>query len=342
MARLIDFNRLHMNNKGFLLIRGKYIRKIILIIIPIFLILIAFLLTLISIYKLDGNLTTMSYKHLNNFKLSLSKGTIKPGTILRGEFISEYNNLGIVGLPIESIDWGDPTDEREYVFRIREKGSASWITENRYKTNSFYRVDIFPFGFPTVINSKGKIFEFEFVSNNQSQPIQLHIGSRGSFIVSKYHFSKNSIITNFSSFKVFLEKKIIYSLAFGEVLYSFLLYLCLPIFYLLSIGLGMVLKKTVFAFFFFPILIYIFMLPNKNDFAFFTLISIWVLIIYKSKLSNNINFYMSIFFLLITYILVNLNISLPAEKFVEFAYMFLCIGIIIELKSLSSNKKINA
>lgn len=300
----------------------------IVIIIPILLILISLFL---ATFVIDGNITSITYKYKNNYILLPQKGVIGDGKKIIGEFEAKDNNLGIILLPLQSLTLVSSTEEQQFIFKIKEQGSIHWFTENKYRTNTFYRANIFPFGFNPINNSKGKRYHFEIIASSKGNISPLFLGENDSYIATKYQFPKQEIFKNFNSSLIFILTKINYSLAFKEVLYSFILYTFLPVFYFISIGIGFVVRKIVLATFFFPILLYLFIFPMKSDLIVLELVVIWVFLLYKYKLKSLFTFKIVLFFTFLTISLLALGKDIIAEKSAELTYVFLFTGVIHEI-----------
>lgn len=300
----------------------------IVIIIPVLLVLLSLFL---ATFVVDGNITTITYKHKNDYILLPQKGAISDKGKIIGEFEAKHNNLGTILLPLETLNWQSSLREQLFIFKIKEKGSSYWISENIYRTNTFYRANIFPFGFKPIKESKGKLYYFEIIASSKGNIQPLILGKNESYIATKYQFSKQEILRNFNSVLKFILIKIYYSLSFKEVVYSFILYIFLPIFYLISIGIGLVMKKIVLAIFFFPILLYLFISSIKSDIVIFELIAIWAFLVYKYKLKPLHTFKIVLFFLILTVTLLTIGKEVIAEKSAELAYAFLFIGVTYEL-----------
>ena len=58
----------------------------------------------------------------------------------------------------------DQINLESLIFRIREKNSTDWYYQNKYKTDQINKEIFFPFGFPIIENSQGKVYEIEIES----------------------------------------------------------------------------------------------------------------------------------------------------------------------------------
>lgn len=79
------------------------------------------------------------------------------------------NNLGIVEVRFMSLK---RIEDYGLVFRIKQSGDDTWYYEHVYYFNPFVQNGLYPFGFPTVVESKGKEFEIEIAAiGNKDVPI---------------------------------------------------------------------------------------------------------------------------------------------------------------------------
>lgn len=120
------------------------------------------------------------------------------------EFKASENNLGIV-----MIKFTKPEKETDKVtFRIKEQGEDSWFYENQYDSRHFPNNEFYPFGFPAVANSKGKIYQFELIPINRGS---INISSNSKNFGLAYQSSKDQLISDISFASRFLYKKTIYA-----------------------------------------------------------------------------------------------------------------------------------
>lgn len=95
-----------------------------------------------------------------------------------------------------------------------------------------------------------------------------------------------------------------------------------------------ILRKTIFskyitlAFCIFGIIFEIFMITSTVDAVVIILTGVWILVIYSFKFSGKISIIGALVFLSLTPILLVMKKSLPAEKSVNWSYMFLLVGTI--------------
>lgn len=304
----------------------------------IFLVMLMFFAAFFTSLSTDNSISTISYKHNNDYLLEPARGKINGGDKIVGEFRARENYLGTIALPLQSFKWRAPDEEKIFTFKIKEKKANNWININKYKTNIFARGIVFPFGFAIIKNSKGKIYYFEITAEKGEHLSPLYLGSDESYLVSKYQFPKKEIINSPGNILTFLTKKINYSFNYKEFIPIFVIYVSIFTLFLLSVIFSVMMKKIVLSIFLFPIFIYLLFLPIKNDIVFISIVIFWIVLILKEKLSSIYSFIYAIFFLSLTLLLLVFDRNFAAEKSAEFAYMFIFIAVVYEIFSLIKSK----
>lgn len=119
-----------------------------------------------------------------------------------GEFTAKHNNLGIISVNFNT-HWNINTDYLQ--FRIKEKDQNNWYYINKYKVDQFQNNQYFPFGFPEISNSKGKIYQIE-IESLYGTPTNSVTPNQKPFL-SKYSFSRNYLLQNKNQVVPFLCNK---------------------------------------------------------------------------------------------------------------------------------------
>lgn len=92
----------------------------------------------------------------------LHRGQISNKLIKQHSYLSTFkafnNNLGTVSF---RFDTTKHIKSGLLLFRLKEQGAKKWYYENTYRTDQFMNNGLFPFGFPPISNSQGKIYEVE-------------------------------------------------------------------------------------------------------------------------------------------------------------------------------------
>jgi len=119
--------------------------------------------------------------------------TRKPTSLLKGSILTyeiqpPLNNLGIIAVRFQT--QGKINDDI-IIFRIKEKGTSSWLYSGNYKTDQFQDHELFPFGFPLIPQSANKSYVFELESYRGTESEHVTIDSIRPVIVSKYYHPAN-------------------------------------------------------------------------------------------------------------------------------------------------------
>lgn len=129
------------------------------------------------------------------------------GEKIKGEFISGENNLGIVLIRFYNFE---RINTDSVVFRIKEKGKKDWYYENSYKVGQFQPDQYFTFGFPKIVDAKGKTFSLEIESVNGKPQNAIAISAKTPPMALAYQFSKGDFSEK-SDILHFFYKKLIYT-----------------------------------------------------------------------------------------------------------------------------------
>ncbi len=202
----------------------------------------------------------------------ITKNDLLIGDSVSGEFTAKHNNLGIISAKFNT----HLRINNDYLqFSIKEKGQKDWYYSNKYKADQFQNNKYFPFGFPQINNSKGKVFEIDIrsVSGTITDSVSIIPGSH---FLSKFSFSKAYLLQNKKEIPSFLFFKII---SFVNHLNSIDL--------LLILGITLTLIKFLFSKYSKPALEYIFskniqskyINPQQKLFLFFILSSLFVILL---------------------------------------------------------------
>jgi len=280
--------------------------------------------------------SVLTSQHNADFK----REKILKNVILKGEFISNENNLGIIIIPFERYVKPDFEKEDQLRFRLKEKDSENWHYDSLYRSGSVDG-EYFPIGFPQIANSKNKIYEFELVSLNGNSKNAL-TPSKNQFI-SGYQFSKQEIFSNNNSMSIFFIKKISYSSSDIYLILNSVTYLLPLIIYLLFLIGGIKSKRlALFIKIIFSILLIVNLFIVKE--AFYGLMGLclilWLWLAIKNKYTSMKIFKLAFTIIFIWLIIKFVNINYPQENFNILSYGFLVIGVIQALIEERKNGKI--
>lgn len=187
----------------------------------------------LHIMQPNTGLTSLVSTHKPNTLLVSKQNTpMLKNRKVRTTFTAPHNFLGTIFIHFNSHnrfvnDW--------IQFRLREQGSDVWIYQNQYNTRDIKNLEMFPFGFPLIHNSKGRTYEIELISKNGTGGNSVEISAEASTLQSKYQFPRNMIFSHPSTGVDFLISKISNSFAEHHLLFIIALLLlavtpeCIPL-----------------------------------------------------------------------------------------------------------------
>jgi len=332
-------------------------------------------LTLWYIVIFDQSALVLSYNHGEANFTSITHERLLEGEKLKGEFVGEDDNLGIVSVRFEKLPRIPYHQEDRLVFRIKEKGAEEWYYENVYMSGLTFDVPFLPFGFPPISDSKGKTYQFETESLEGNHVNGVILSDRNPILVSKYQKNKEVLLSNPPKLAEFLYKKIMNSLSTVDVAYSSFIFSLPLIFYLIWISplkkyliiplstfmfvksklLGKKILGKKFKYFastissvilhwmitilVVSILIDILLLQIHNDLIYVSAVGLWLFLMYFYKKDCRASIVTGLGLLLIAptaYELQNIN---TAEKASAWAFMFFSAGVVQAIFSLRKSKK---
>ena len=171
-------------------------------VIPLLLILIG---TGLSIYYYrEVSVTTLQYDHTIAQMQFSSHPELYKGDLIYGEFIAHEDNLGAIAVPVTTFN---RINNDIIVFQLKEKGSKDWYCFNKYFTDRFPDNEPYPFGFPVIKNSKGKIYEFEIYSVNGIPNNAIGFLKNRQYFFSRYTFDRHTVIQSKKSILQFALTK---------------------------------------------------------------------------------------------------------------------------------------
>lgn len=338
--------------------------------IPLLLIIIWFILTVYYILVLDTAFSVISYKHPNNSFFHISYAKLLKGDKISGEFKAEENNLGIVSIKFQTFIRPPYQDEDILIFRIKEKGKKNWYYQNQYKDGLIYDVPIFPFGFPKIDSSKGKIYQFEIISTKGNNNNSIALSNKNQILFSKYQVPKSLLIHNKKELIIFSAKKFISALTTTDVKFSSFIYLLPLLFYLfwispvknrtidpfirkinklilnlekdLRLNPYIIFLKTIRSIIFYNlhwfliavIFIDIFIIQLSNDLVYIVVIFLWMMLLKAYRLDNRASFIIALVLLFIPPLLLLIKEQPTSEKAAIWAYMFFIAGTLQSLLKL--------
>lgn len=262
---------------------------------------------------------------------------------VEGEFIARENDLGVVLIRFNDFVVPDYRGEDVLSFKLREKGDKTWYYFNNYRSGSLKRQLLYPFGFPTISDSKGKVYEFELRSLYGNSTNAVELSRNKPIIKTMYQFPRKEIAGSKLRFLKFLPFKIMNSFTnidfmLSSVIYllPFFLYLFLLVYFMknsilntkfsVSISIAAILFDILFLR---ELYIGVFIV-----FFFFFLISI-----IGNKLSDKTSFIFSFLLLLSWIVLVSIGNNNYSQKLNIWIYALFVFGVIQLIFETRKNKQ---
>lgn len=310
------------------------------ILIPLFL---TFFWILSSTISVPGSSFSVipSYYNQNNFNNVFYEKLLK-GKKISGEIKAKENNLAIIIVRLIT-PVNVPFDKEDLItFKIKESGSKTWYAQNQYRSGIFKNLSLFPFGFPKIVNSQNKNYDFEISSLKGNNDNAIVLSRDEPSLIAQYKFSKKEILSNPKAFLTFLVKKIVDSFSNFEFFTLSLPYALPLVFYLIWLILESkisriwlrlnnnllnietyILLHTVFVFILFGLLV------NYTDLTYpFFIISLffWIITVIKYRLDSSVTFIYSGIFFIISIIAIILGNIYLLEKASSFLYLFILVA----------------
>lgn len=346
------------------LLKNKIFRFMI---VPLTLLALWLGLTCLYIITFDTSLSVLSYIHGRDSFSKLTYNKLLKGDKITGQFKAAENNLGIISIKFQTFIRPPYADEDTLVFRFKEKSAKEWFSVNSYRDGLMYDAEPFPFGFPKIANSQGKIYQFEIQSLNGNTNNSVALSDKGQILFSKYQVSKSLLLHDKKALVEFAIKKFVSSILTTDVRFSSFIYLLPFLFYLLWMSpFG---NKFIYPYasrlrhLLFPVnvteylpqyylnwimvvvvLLDILIIQLSNDVVYLVMIGLWIAILRAYKLTSKTTFLFAILLLLLPPYFLAFKDSPTAEKAAIWAFMFLIAGTIqalIELRSIRHENKRN-
>jgi len=154
-----------------------------------------------------GSYFVLTDTYTNTFQ-SLQSSRLYKGQQLNGQFQASENNLGIVGLRVLPGNNAHSEQDDHLLFQIKEKGTTKWHYQNTYKGGFFRGYTYYPFGFPIISNSKGKIYQFRLTSLGGNKLNAITVVEKNPEMNASYQFSKSDLLHGRENILHFANKKL--------------------------------------------------------------------------------------------------------------------------------------
>lgn len=151
----------------------------------------------------EAYITTIQVSHESLFPNDFFDTPLTKGKMLRGEVVAAYNNFGALKLRVKTYN---RINYDTIYFRMREKGHATWEVKNAYVVDTFTNKLLYGFGFPSILDSRGKTYEFELWSENGTPNNSIGFYNGYHSAASQYIFRRDTLLNN-NLLRTFLREK---------------------------------------------------------------------------------------------------------------------------------------
>lgn len=254
-------------------------------------------------------------------------GEILAGEKINGEFRAIEDNLGIVSVRFTTFN---RINNDILLFKIREKWEDDWYYKNEYKVDQFQSLQLFPFGFPIIADSKDKIYQFEIESIKGVEGDAVSLTGPLPVFQAKYQFSKDKILSSRYEKINFAHKKLLNLMSNRDFSVTSIIFFYPFFFYLLWYFLGKkYLKKPyiLIYFIFLGILLDGTLVSNISNQVNLLLICLWFLTVVSNKMNYKFSIYASLFSLFICFVLLLFGNNIAVSKISNWIYFFLVIAM---------------
>lgn len=169
--------------------------------------------TLVDYVSTSEGLLTLTIAHPPKFDSRIFNKQLLKGGKVSIKIEAKQDNLGSVGVRFYNFD---RINDDVLIFRIKEIGDDDWYYENEYKVDQFQPDEIFPYGFPQIENSEGKIYVFELESLFGEPGNAVGISRFSPRIKSKYQFDFDELKNRPAFWLYFMYKKSLNLLVNGD------------------------------------------------------------------------------------------------------------------------------
>jgi hypothetical protein len=152
----------------------------------------------------ETNITSLLTYHDKGVYSIHFSGPLIANHIIRGEFQATDDNLGMVKLRIRTYNRINTSHIR---FQLKEKGAGEWTVNNEYTVDRFPDGLLYPFGFPVISDSKGKVYEFTLESVDGTEDNAIGVAGGYHDVASQYVFQKRELMSDKRQLGMFLTAK---------------------------------------------------------------------------------------------------------------------------------------
>ncbi len=270
---------------------------------------------------------------------SPKSGEYMSGETIIGEFTAREDNLGIVSVRL-NVD--HVVDADKVIFRLKEKERSDWYYVNRYRITKLPGTRHFPFGFPIIPSSGGRVYRFEIEIVRGVPGDAIMLDTTYPAFEAHYKFYKKDLLGNPRNFVVFLAKKVAYYFSNPRTLVSSFVALLAPL--AVWAAARAYYKKwpltyaTVFLVIFLPLFQTLFTVKTSEAMLLILTGVILAPLLYL-KLDSSISFFFAFAYLVFTSVLFFVGDEHAIQTSAIWGFMFLLIGLFQSYWELNHRRK---
>jgi len=153
----------------------------------------------------DGHFTTITQEKYWSKNILQTNIELFARNKISENFRAKIDDLGTIAIPFNA---HNKSVSDEIIFRLKKTGENDWYIQSLYNANQFQTNVPFPFGFPTIKNSKNVLYTFEIESLDGRPGNSVSLSNTNNYFLTKYIFSKFELIHNPSKLIEFIIAKI--------------------------------------------------------------------------------------------------------------------------------------
>ncbi len=307
------------------------------------LVLLAYTLYMVFIRNTYESFSTLNVDQQPRDKIASIGKPLYKNQKVTGQFTAKENYLGIIDFRFNTFN---RINNDQLVFRLKEKNNPTWQVVNKYKTDQFQWNDAyFPFGFPVINNSKGKVYDFSIESLNGRKGNAVAISTTRPQFFTQYVFPLRELVHQPKALIYFLIKKVQFIL--NEKVFlpiAFLYFLPLIIYIELTVDIsGFRLGRKIYSFFkenrkflitissIIGFFVYLFLIDRVTGSILFIQLFLWLTLIYVYKFDSRKSFLLALCLLITLPVFILVNQLILADRIAYIIYMTIFVGIIQEV-----------
>lgn len=161
------------------------------------------------VFRYDFGLSVVSYVHRNDCIQSEFQKYDENSRVFKCTFRSRDNYLGIISVKVAVSGSDLYQKDNKIRFRLMEGSDGATLYSNDYSESALQEYMYFPFGFPVIDSSAGRLYTFEITETNPgSSGFGLTIPEEQNMIITRYQYPRHDIFSSAGNFIVYIIRKL--------------------------------------------------------------------------------------------------------------------------------------